>query len=378
MNLLEWQGKEIFKARGIPVPEGKVCYTAGEAAAKAAGLGGRVVVKAQVQAGGRGKAGGVALVEGAEQAKREAERILKLTIKNLPVKAVLVERAVDIAQELYMGLVLDRGKKSVCLLFSAEGGMEIEELAKKKPGKLRRVWLPRSGGFLGQALRQAVMGTGLSPEAAKQAVSIGLKLIALYEELDCTLAEINPMVITRNGEVIAADSKIVLDDNALDRHKDFAEQAAREGQGTPEWLAKEKGLSFIPLDGDIGCVVNGAGLAMATMDLVKYFGGQPANFLDVGGSSNPDKVVTALKILQGQGGVKSVLFNIFGGITRCDDVAKGLLIGLEQTGITLPIVVRLTGTNEILGRKILKDAKTPLIIADTMSEAVKKAVEAAK
>lgn len=378
MNLFEYQGKELFSQFGIPIPEGRVCFTPGEAAAKASSLGGRVVVKAQVQAGGRGKAGGVALCDTSSSAKTEAERILKLKIKGLDVKAVLVERALDISSEFYMGLILDRASKQTCLIFSPEGGIDIEEVARLRPKKLRRVAVPAGARDLAFPVRQAVYGFGLAGPVSKSLVALGVKLIRMYIESDATMAEINPVVITAKGEVIAADSKVVIDDNALGRQEKLSKIATAEGQGSPEWEAKQSGLSFVGLKGSIGCVVNGAGLAMATMDLVKYYGGEPANFLDIGGSSNPGKVTTALRLLTQQKGVKVILFNIFGGITRCDDVARGLLQALADFSINVPIIIRLTGTNEVEGRKILDKANQPLIVAQTMAEAVQKAVAAVK
>ena len=364
MNLHEYQGKELFARFGLPVLPGQVATTPEEARDVAASIGGTVVIKAQVQAGGRGKAGGVKLANSPEEAMAKARDILALTIKGLPVRKVLVTQAADIARELYLSIVLDRGRRMPLVMLSAEGGVDIEEVAAKTPEKIVRLAVPLEGlrPYQARALFQPLLKEG--PLVA-QAADILLKLHRVYTEGDCSLAEINPLAITPQGRVLALDAKVILDDNAEFRHREWATWRDPDEETPGQRLAREKGLSYVKLDGDIGCVVNGAGLAMATMDLIKHYGGEPANFLDIGGSSNPDKVTAALKIITGdtrnrEGGaaapsVRAILFNIFGGITRCDDVANGIVQSLKSSPLKVPLVIRLTGTNEELARKILSD-----------------------
>ena len=354
MNLHEYQGKELFARYGLPVLPGQVASTPEEARDIAASIGGTVVIKAQVQAGGRGKAGGVKLAHSPDEAMDKARDILALTIKGLPVNKVLVTQAADIARELYLSIVMDRQKKLPLIMLSAEGGVEIEEVAKTHPEKLIRRHIPLEG-LRGYQARALFKGLFDDYSQVQQAADILLKLHRAFMDGDCSLAEINPLAVTPEGKVIALDAKVVLDDNAEYRHREWAtwRDPAEETPGAR--LAREKGLSYVKLDGDIGCVVNGAGLAMATMDLIKHYGGEPANFLDIGGSSNPEKVTAALKIITTESQVRAILFNIFGGITRCDDVANGIVASLKQTPLTVPLVIRLTGTNEELARKILSD-----------------------
>src|SRR5215831_2759971 len=354
MNLHEYQGKELFARFGIPVLPGQVAETPEEARDIAASIGGMVVIKAQVQAGGRGKAGGVKLAHSPEDALERARDILALVIKGLPVRKVLVAQAADIAKEYYCAIVMDREKKAPLVMLSAEGGVDIEEVARTTPEKIARFHIPLEG------LRPYVARDLMRPlfpdyKQAAQAADILLKLHRVFTEGDCSLAEINPLAVTPEGKVIALDAKVILDDNADFRHKEWEgwRDPAEETPGAR--LAREKGLSYVKLDGDIGCIVNGAGLAMATMDLIKHYGGEPANFLDIGGSSNPEKVTTALKIITGDSHVRAILFNIFGGITRCDDVANGIVQSLRESPLDVPLVIRLTGTNEELARKILSD-----------------------
>ena len=361
MNLHEYQGKELFARYGVPVLPGQVAGTPDEARSIAASIGGTVVIKAQVQAGGRGKAGGVKLAAGPDEASARARDILALVIKGLPVRKVLVAQAAQIAKEYYCAIVMDREKKAPLVMLSAEGGVDIEEVARTAPEKIVRFHVPLEG------LRPYVARSLVRPlfheyAQAAQAADILLKLWRIYSEGDCQLAEINPLAITPAGKVLCLDAKVILDDNAEYRHRDWEGWRDREEETAGERLAREKGLSYVKLEGDIGCIVNGAGLAMATMDLVKHYGGEPANFLDIGGSSSPEKVTTALKIItgdaRGAGGasrVRAILFNIFGGITRCDDVANGIVQSLAQSPLAVPLVIRLTGTNEELARKILAD-----------------------
>jgi succinyl-CoA synthetase beta subunit len=375
MNLHEYQGKELFARFGMPVLPGQVAGTPEEARDIAASLGGTVVIKAQVQAGGRGKAGGVKLAHSPDEAFEKARDILALTIKGLPVRKVLVAQAADIAKEYYCAIVMDREKKAPLVMLSAEGGVEIEEVARIAPEKIVRFHIPLTG------LRPYMARNLMRPlfpdfKQAMQAADILLRLYKVYTEGDCSLAEINPLAVTPEGRVIALDAKVILDDNADFRHKDWENwrDPAEETPGAR--LAREKGLSYVKLDGDIGCIVNGAGLAMATMDLIKHYGGEPANFLDIGGSSNPEKVTAALKIITTESHVRAILFNIFGGITRCDDVATGIVASLTASPLSVPLVIRLTGTNEDKARQILKDFG--LGATTSMDEAVRMVIEKAQ
>lgn len=355
MNLHEYQGKELFARYGLPVLPGQVAGTPEEARNIAAQIGGLVVIKAQVQVGGRGKAGGVKLAHTPDEAYEKARDILALTIKGLPVRKVLVAQAADIAKEYYLSIVMDREKKAPLIMLSAEGGVDIEEVARVSPEKIVRHHIPVEG-LRPYAARDLMMKVFADFKQAQQAANILLKLYDVFMDGDCSLAEINPLAVTPEGRVIALDAKVILDDNADFRHRDWDEHW-RDPADETQWarLAREKGLSYVKLDGDIGCVVNGAGLAMATMDLIKHYGGEPANFLDIGGSSNPEKVTAALKIITGDGHVRAILFNIFGGITRCDDVANGIVTSLKEAPLPVPLVIRLTGTNEEKARQILSD-----------------------
>lgn len=376
MKIHEYQAKEIFATFGIPVPKGKMATTAEEARNIAADYGRPVMVKAQVHVGGRGKAGGIKYCNTADEAFANAQKILGMDIKGLTVRRVLVTEASDIAHEVYCGIIIDRAAKKPVIMVSAEGGIDIEEVAAKTPEKIHKLHVDPILGIQGYQARELAYKVYSDPNTANQAAKIIQKLYRCFMESDCTLAEINPLVTTPSGEVIALDAKINIDDNSLYRHKDFeglrdvapAEEAENE--------AREAGLSFVGLHGNIGCVVNGAGLAMATMDLVKHYGGEPANFLDIGGSSNPDKVVTAMRIILRDPNVKAILFNIFGGITRCDDVAHGIVKAVAEFKPQVPIVVRLTGTNEEEARVILAQSNLPA--ADTMDGVVMKAIELAK
>jgi succinyl-CoA synthetase beta subunit len=329
-----------------------------------------------VHSGGRGKAGGVKLAHGPQEAYDKARDILALHVKGLPVRQVLVTGAVDIASETYVGILLDRASKRPLIMVSAAGGVDIEETAKTSPEKIVRCAVdPRTGllPYQARALMQRVQ-----PDAALAARMAQLveKLYRVWWECDASLCEINPLVVTQAGEVIALDAKMSLDDNALDRHPELEAYRDDRDESAGSVLAREKGLSYVKLDGDIGCIINGAGLAMATLDLVKHYGGEPANFLDIGGSSNPEKMVTALTVITGDANVRAILVNIFGGITRCDDVARGLLQALDRMTIAAPIVIRLTGTNETEARAIL--AERGLSATTAMDEAVRAVVACAK
>jgi succinyl-CoA synthetase beta subunit len=376
MNLHEYQAKELFQRAGIPIAPGIVCATPAEVRAAAEKIGGDVVVKAQVHSGGRGKAGGVKLAKSPLEAEEKAKPILALSIQGLPVRRVLVTKAVDIRSEAYAAILVDRAIKRPILMYSAAGGVDIEDTAHTNPEAIHKVAIDPALGLLPYQARAAAHALGLS---GKQAVAAALLLVQLWDvfrDNDASLAEVNPLVVTDDGEVLALDAKVSIDDNALFRHPGLEAMRDSADETAGSILAREKGLSYVPLDGDIGCVVNGAGLAMTTMDLVKYYGGEPANFLDIGGSSNPEKVVAAFQIITGDSTVKAILFNIFGGITRCDDVARGILAALDQMELDVPLVIRLTGTNEELARQIL--AERGLTATTSMDEGVKAAIAAAK
>jgi succinyl-CoA synthetase beta subunit len=372
VNIHEYQAKEIFRKQGIPIPPGEVATTADEAEAIARKFGGTVVVKAQVHAGGRGKAGGVKLAKSPEEAREVAEKILKLTIKDLPVQKVLVTPAADIDTEAYVGIIVDRASKKPVFMVSPAGGIDIEEVAAKTPDKIMRHPVDARYGL--QPYEAMEMGFFLYDDVkkARAAAKIMQQLYAAFMKSGASLAEINPLVTTPSGEVVALDAKMVVDDNELDRLTDVAGLRDESAEAPSEVEARKANLTFIKLDGNVGCVVNGAGLAMATMDLVKYYGGDPANFLDIGGSSNPEKVVSALRIITADPNVKAILFNIFGGITRTDDVANGIVTATKQNPLKVPIVIRLTGTNEEIAVKILTE--NGFSAMTDMDEAVKKAV----
>ncbi len=355
MNIHEFQARRIFASHGIPVPDAEVATTPDEAAAAAERFGGRVVVKAQIHAGGRGKAGGVKLAASPAEARIKAEQILGMKIKGIEVRRVLVAPAEEIASEAYVGIVLDRARQADTIMVSSEGGVDIEEVAATMPEAIRKLAVdPRYGLLNHQA---TLLGHHLydDPRVARQAASILGKLYEAYRASGATLAEINPLIVNPAGEVKAIDAKMNIDDNALFRLPDIAALRDLEAENPAEVRAREAELSYIQLDGNVGCCVNGAGLAMATMDLVKYYGGEPANFLDIGGSSNPEKVVTALELMTEDPGVTSILFNIFGGITRCDDVGNGIVEATSRMELRVPITIRLTGTNEEEGVAILAE-----------------------
>ena len=377
MKIHEYQAREIFKRYGIPVSNGDVAETPEQAYDIAKKIGKKVVVKAQVLVGGRGKAGGVKLAHNPEDAKEKASEILGMEIKGLKVERVFVAEAVNIAHEAYLGVVIDRRTKRPVVMVSPAGGVEIEEVAKETPEKIFKKVVDPAYGLLPHQARELTFNLYDDKKKVFKAADILMRLYTLFMETDASLAEINPFVVTDAGELIALDSKINFDDNAIFRHPEYEGMKDLTPDEKVEEDAKKKGLSFIKLEGNIGCVVNGAGLAMATMDVIKHFGGEPANFLDVGGSSNPEKVKAAMDIILRDKNVKSIWFNIFGGITRCDDIATGLVEALKGSDIDIPIVVRLTGTNEEKGREILRDSGIKLHLVETMSEGAKMAIQLA-
>jgi succinyl-CoA synthetase beta subunit len=374
MKIHEYQAKEIFRKGGLAVPHGEVAQTPDEAAAAAARLGGTVAVKAQVHVGGRGKAGGIKLAKSPDEARDVATKILGMQIKGSTVRKVLIERGSAIAKEAYLAVTIDRSAKGILFIASAAGGIDIEEVAAKTPEKILRVTTPRKVFPEADARKVAAQLFG-DEKTAPAVLQVMKNLFKLFVEKDCSLAEINPLVLTKDGDVIALDGKINIDDNALFRHPELESLRDPGEENANELLAREKGLSYVELEGNIGCMVNGAGLAMATMDMIKLFGGRPANFLDVGGSSNPEKVVNAFKIILSRPGIKAVLINIFGGITRCDDIARGILEAFKQMTISVPVVVRLTGTNAEIGLELLKGSV--LKPAATFAQAVQKVIECA-
>ena len=376
MNIHEYQAKEVFEAHGIPVPPGKVATAPEEAERIAAELSESVVIKAQVHAGGRGKAGGVKLAGSAAEARAAAEKILGMEIKGLKVRKVLVTPAEEIEHEAYLGAIVDRGSGTVVLMASPEGGIDIEEVAAKTPERIYKEHIdPRYGLMPHQASRLAYRLYEGDPDRARQASDIIRRLYVSMIDAGASLVEINPLITTSEGKLKAIDAKMNIDDNELYRRKEIAAYRDAEAEPPAEVKARREGLTYIKLEGDVGCCVNGAGLAMATMDLVKHYGGEPANFLDIGGSSSPEKVIAALQIITDDRSVRSILFNIFGGITRCDDVASGIVEATRQLGLDRPITIRLTGTNEAEAVRILEDAGFSAMT--DMDEAVRKAVELA-
>jgi len=376
MNIHEYQAKERFRAAGIPVPPGEVATTPEEAETIARKFGGTVVVKAQVHSGGRGKAGGVKLAKTPEDARQHATAILGMQIKGLTVQKVLVTPAEDIATEAYVGVLMDRKAQAPTFMVSAAGGIDIEEVARTQPEAIRKLEVdPRYGLLPHQALWLANFLYD-DPGLVKQASKVIGQLYKAFVDSGASMAEINPLISTTDGKIKAIDAKMSIDDSELDRRPDVAGLRDTSDEPWSETKAREAGLSFVKLEGDVGCCVNGAGLAMATMDLVKYYGGEPANFLDIGGSSNPEKVVAALEIITADPNVKVILFNIFGGITRCDDVANGIVEATKRIDIGPPIVIRLTGTNESEALEILKNAGFSAFTS--MDEVVEKAVAMAK
>jgi succinyl-CoA synthetase beta subunit len=380
VKIHEYQGKEIFRKFGIPTPRGFPAFSVEEAVEAAKKLGGSVwVVKAQIHAGGRGKGGGVKVAKSLEEVRKLASSILGMQLKThqtgpggQKVRRLLVEEGADIKKELYLGMVVDRGTQKVALMASTEGGMDIEEVAAKTPQKIFKVFIDPATGLSGNDANEVATNLGL-PQTSR---AIFQSVYKCFQDTDASLVEINPLILTGKGEVVALDAKLNFDDNALFRHPDIVAMRDLDEEDPLEVEASKYDLNYISLDGNIGCMVNGAGLAMATMDTVKLFGGSPANFLDVGGSATPEKVTAAFKIMLSNPKVKGILVNIFGGIMQCDTIAKGVIAAAREVKLTVPLVVRMKGSNEDLGKKLLKDSGLPIISADSMGEAGKKIVAA--
>jgi succinyl-CoA synthetase beta subunit len=372
LKLHEYQSKRIFAQHGIPIPRGDVAATPAAARRVAEELASAVVVKAQVLVGGRGKAGGIKLAHNAEEAEAAARQILGMTIKGLRVDTVLIDQAADIRSEIYLGITLDRARRTPVVIASSQGGMEIEEVARSTPDKIVRVAADPLFGLLDYQARDLAFELGLQRRALRQFTAIAQALYRVFVQNDATLAEINPLASLGDEQLLAVDGKIVLDDNSLFRHKELSELRDAQEETDSEREARLAGISYVKLDGEIGCMVNGAGLAMATMDIIGLYGGQPANFLDIGGGAKADKVASALRIILSDPNVKAVLLNIFGGITRCDEVARGVLEALSRLHSSVPMVARLVGTNEDEGRAIL--AAADLATASSLAEAAQTAV----
>jgi succinyl-CoA synthetase beta subunit len=383
LKIHEYQAKELFRKYSIPVPEGSVAETPEEAKGIAQGIDGRVIVKAQIHAGGRGKGGGIKLAGDVAQVEQVASEIIGMNLvthqtgpEGKLVKKVLVEKASDIDREIYMGLVLDRETSQVALISSSEGGVEIEKVAAETPEKIYKIWVDPTVGLMPYQARQICFKLSLTDQAFKDGVKCIMNLYKLFIGEDATLAEINPLIVTKGGQVMALDAKVNLDDDAAFRHKEHPELRDLNEEDPLEVKAHEHNLNYIKLDGQVGCMVNGAGLAMATMDLIKLCGGEPANFLDVGGTASAEAVENAFSILMSDEDVKCVLINIFGGIVRCDRVATGVCEGIKNLGdLSVPVVVRLEGTNATEGMQILKDSGLDFHIVTGFHEAANKAVE---
>ncbi|PSQ91144.1 MAG: ADP-forming succinate--CoA ligase subunit beta [Proteobacteria bacterium SW_6_67_9] len=386
MNLHEYQAKQLFRQYGLPVPEGKVIRDKSEAGSVVRELAGkRWVVKAQVHAGGRGKAGGVELVDDADAATAAAGRMIGRSLvthqtdeRGQPIHRVLIEETSEIASELYLGAVVDRGSQRVVFMASTEGGVEIEEVAQQTPEKIHRVVVHPMLGVMPYQARQLAFALGLSADQIKEFSKVLTGLGRLFGDKDLSLIEINPLVITGSGHLICLDAKVGADDNALYRHSDVGELRDQSQEDERENRAKEWDLNYIALDGNIGCMVNGAGLAMATMDLVKLHGGEPANFLDVGGGATAERVAEAFKIIVSDTNVRAILVNIFGGIVRCDLIAEGIVNAVEEVGLELPVVVRLEGNNATEGARRLNESSFNVIAADSLTDAAKRVITAAE
>jgi succinyl-CoA synthetase beta subunit len=385
MKIHEYQAKAILARFGVPVPQGEVASTPDEAADAAHRIGGAVVVKAQIHAGGRGKGGGVKLAAGRDEAAEIARKMLGMTLvthqtgpEGRVVQRVLVEQTLPIERELYLGIVLDRAQAKPVLMASAAGGMEIEEVAAKTPEKILKETIEPGFGLMPYQARKLAFGIGVPAPCVNAAAAAMTALARAYEAVDASLAEINPFVITKDGKVFALDAKINLDDNALYRHKDLAELRDLNEEDPLEVDASRFGLNYIKLDGNVGCMVNGAGLAMATMDIIKHAGGNPANFLDVGGGASAEQIKNAFRILLSDKNVRAVLINIFGGILRCDTLATGVVAAAHELKVAVPIVVRMEGTNVEEGRRILKDSGLNFAVADGMRDAAEKVVRLAQ
>ena len=386
MKIHEYQGKEIFRKYGLPTPRGFPAFSVDEAVEAAKKLGGKVwVVKAQIHAGGRGKGGGVKVAKSLEEVRKLSSSILGMQLKThqtgpggQKVRRLLVEEGADIKKELYVGMVVDRATQQVVLMASSEGGMDIEEVAAKTPEKIHKVFIDPAQGLSDADADEIALAIGIPQSALGQGRAIFKALYKCFDDTDASLAEINPLIVTNSDQVVALDSKLNFDDNALFRHPEIAALRDLDEEDPFEIEASKYELNYISLDGNIACMVNGAGLAMATMDTIKLFGGSPANFLDVGGSATAERVTAAFKIMLSNKKVKAILVNIFGGIMKCDTIAAGVVAAAREVKLSVPLVVRMKGTNEDLGKKILKDSDLPIISADNMADAAKKVVAAVK
>jgi succinyl-CoA synthetase beta subunit len=386
VKIHEYQGKEIFRRFGLPTPRGIPAFSVDEAVKVAETIGGGVqVVKAQIHAGGRGKGGGVKLAKSSAEVRDLAEKILGMQLvthqtgpQGQKVRRLLIEAGADIAKELYVGMVVDRGTQRVVLMASSEGGMDIEEVAAKTPEKIHKVFIDPMQGLSDAEAHAVARKIGVPEGSLKEARQVLQGLYRAFDETDASLAEINPLIVTGDGRVIALDAKLNFDDNGLFRHPDIVEMRDLDEEDPAEVEASKFDLSYISLDGDIGCLVNGAGLAMATMDTIKLYGGSPANFLDVGGGATAEKVTEAFKIMLRKPGLRAILVNIFGGIMKCDTIATGVVAAAREVKLKVPLIVRMKGTNEELGKKILAESGLPVITADNMAEAGEKAVAAAR
>ncbi|MBK9243936.1 MAG: ADP-forming succinate--CoA ligase subunit beta [Burkholderiales bacterium] len=386
MKIHEYQGKDILKRYGVAVPRGVACFSVDEAMGAADKLGGPVwVVKAQIHAGGRGKGGGVKLARSKDEVRTHASSILGMQLvthqtgpQGQKVRRLLVEEGADISKELYVGMVVDRATQRVCLMASSEGGMDIEEVAAHTPEKIHKVFVDPSRGLTDAEADDVAAKIGVPAASVPQARVVLQGLYKAFRETDASLAEINPLILTGDGRVVALDAKMNFDSNALYRHPELVELRDLDEEDPAEVEASKFDLSYIQLDGNIGCLVNGAGLAMATMDTIKLFGGEPANFLDVGGGATTEKVTEAFKLMLRSPKLRAILVNIFGGIMRCDVIAEGVVAASKAVSLKVPLVVRMKGTNEALGKKILADSGLPIISADTMAEAAERVVAAAR
>jgi len=386
MKIHEYQAKELLRTFGVTTPRGIACFSVEEAVKAASDLGGSVwVVKAQIHAGGRGKGGGVKVAKSADDVRDWSSKILGMQLKThqtgpngQKVRRILIEEGADISKELYVGIVVDRESQRVCVMASPDGGMDIEEVAAKTPERIHKVIVDPDTGLSQEAAEDLSRKMGVAQASLAQSAAMLQSLYKAFWELDASLAEINPMILTGDGDVIALDAKMSFDENALFRHPALVEMRDLDEEDPAEIEASNHDLSYISLDGDIGCLVNGAGLAMATMDAIKLFGGEPANFLDVGGGATTEKVTEAFKIMLRNPNLKAILVNIFGGIMRCDIIATGVVEAARQVKLAVPLVVRMKGTNEDIGRKILADSGVPIISAENMGEAAQKIVAASR
>ena len=386
MNIHEYQGKELFKKFGVVVPRGVFCQSVDEAVKAAETLGGKVwVVKAQIHAGGRGQGGGVKIAKSIEEVRQYASQILGMqliTYQNAPdgqkVRRLLVEEGADIRKEYYVSVLTDRRTQKVTVIASAEGGMNIEEVAQHSPEKILTYFVDPADGLTDKQAAELAAGIGIPEASIDRAVILLKGMYNCYMETDATLVEVNPLILEGTGEIKALDAKIIIDDNSLFRQPEIMEMRDLDEEDQNEIAASKFGLAYISLDGNIGCLVNGAGLAMATMDTIKLFGGEPANFLDVGGGATTEKVTEAFKIMIRNSNVEGILVNIFGGIMKCDTIANGVITAVRETHLSVPLVVRMKGTNEELGKKLLRESGLPIISADSMAEAAEKIVAAVK